>query len=115
MQCIHGERNYRTGSGARGPWAAHFCSLPKDTPGVCKPEWVDAAVEATPVVNTIGSAKPAQTKDMTITRLALAKSFIESNKELNKLELEKWLAWVLDQKVMEKPEQEEPKLEDIPF
>lgn len=37
--CEHGERVYRSGRSAKGPWAAHFCPLPKDDPFACSPEW----------------------------------------------------------------------------
>lgn len=39
--CIHGERVFREGNGAKGPWAAYFCPTPKDTPGQCKPLFRD--------------------------------------------------------------------------
>lgn len=38
--CQHGERTYRNGQGAKGPWAAWFCPSPKGTPGQCEPLWV---------------------------------------------------------------------------
>lgn len=40
--CPHGTRSFKNGVGARGPWAAYFCPLPKGTPGACDPEWVKA-------------------------------------------------------------------------
>ncbi|SFI79891.1 hypothetical protein SAMN05216275_10518 [Streptosporangium canum] len=38
--CAHGEMTYRTGNGAKGPWAAHFCPLEKGNPDQCKPLFV---------------------------------------------------------------------------
>lgn len=38
--CAHGERNYVTGNGAKGPWKAWMCPTPKGTPGKCDPEWI---------------------------------------------------------------------------
>lgn len=35
-QCVHGEKVYRTGTGAKGPWRAWFCSAPKGDPTQCK-------------------------------------------------------------------------------
>jgi hypothetical protein len=40
--CPHGERQYRTGNGRTGAWAAYFCPLPKGDANQCKPEFVDA-------------------------------------------------------------------------
>ena len=39
-QCEHGDRTYKTGTGAKGPWAAWFCGTPKGTPDQCAPQWV---------------------------------------------------------------------------
>lgn len=33
----HGPMVHRTGTSARGPWSAHFCSFPKNHPEQCKP------------------------------------------------------------------------------
>lgn len=38
--CPHGQRVYRTGQGAKGPWQAYFCPTPKGTPGQCEAQWV---------------------------------------------------------------------------
>ena len=40
-QCTHGEMVPKTGSSAKGPWKGWFCPTPKDTPGQCKPEFID--------------------------------------------------------------------------
>lgn len=45
--CAHGPRTGRSGTGAKGPWKAWFCSTPKGTPDQCEaiflnrntPEW----------------------------------------------------------------------------
>jgi hypothetical protein len=39
-QCPHGEKVYREGSGAKGPWKAWFCPSPKGTPGQCKADFL---------------------------------------------------------------------------
>lgn len=38
--CSHGEMTYRTGNGAKGAWAGHFCPLQKGDPQQCKPLFV---------------------------------------------------------------------------
>lgn len=38
--CHHGDRVYRSGAGAKGPWQAWMCPSPKGTPGQCEPLWV---------------------------------------------------------------------------
>lgn len=38
--CPHGNREYRTGNGRTGAWAAYFCPLPKGDANQCKPEFV---------------------------------------------------------------------------
>lgn len=38
--CIHGDRKYVTGKGAKGQWQAWMCPTPKDTVGKCDPVWV---------------------------------------------------------------------------
>jgi hypothetical protein len=38
-QCAHGPRTARSGSGAKGPWAAWFCPQPKGT-AQCDAIWV---------------------------------------------------------------------------
>ncbi|WP_371784654.1 hypothetical protein [Streptosporangium subroseum] len=38
--CAHGEMTYRTGNGAKGAWAGHFCSLQKGDPDQCKPIFI---------------------------------------------------------------------------
>lgn len=40
--CPHGPRVFKSGVGAKGPWAAYFCSEPKGTPGACDPLWQKA-------------------------------------------------------------------------
>jgi hypothetical protein len=35
--CQHGQRQYKSGQGAKGPWAAWMCPAPKGTPDQCKP------------------------------------------------------------------------------
>lgn len=37
--CAHGPRSRKSGTSARGPWVAHFCSLPKGHPETCEPDW----------------------------------------------------------------------------
>lgn len=39
--CVHGERKFVTGQGAKGPWKAYMCNTPKGTPNQCAPEWVN--------------------------------------------------------------------------
>lgn len=39
-QCPHGEKVYREGNGAKGPWKAWFCPSPKGTPGQCKADFI---------------------------------------------------------------------------
>jgi hypothetical protein len=39
--CDHGERNFREGKSAKGPWAAWFCALPKGDAFACDPIWED--------------------------------------------------------------------------
>lgn len=39
-QCLHGARQFKSGNGARGPWAAWFCPTDKNDPNKCEPEWV---------------------------------------------------------------------------
>lgn len=34
--CQHGQMTHRTGTSARGDWAAYFCPTPKGSPGQCK-------------------------------------------------------------------------------
>lgn len=38
--CHHGDRVYRSGNGAKGPWQAWFCPSPKGTPDQCQALWV---------------------------------------------------------------------------
>ena len=38
--CTHGQRVFRKGTGAKGPWQAWFCPAPKGTPDQCKPVFV---------------------------------------------------------------------------
>lgn len=38
--CLHGNRVFKSGNGARGPWAAWFCPTSKDDPNKCDPDWV---------------------------------------------------------------------------
>lgn len=38
--CHHGDRVYRSGNGAKGPWQAWFCPSPKGTPDQCQAMWV---------------------------------------------------------------------------
>jgi hypothetical protein len=40
--CPHGPRTFKSGVGAKGPWAAYFCAAAKGTPGACDPQWVKA-------------------------------------------------------------------------
>lgn len=35
--CQHGPMVYREGTGAKGPWTAHFCPTPKGTANQCQP------------------------------------------------------------------------------
>lgn len=41
MTCAHGERVYRSGTSAKGPWEAMFCPTEKGTPGQCAPLFKD--------------------------------------------------------------------------
>jgi len=38
--CKHGARVFKSGSGAKGPWAAWMCPTVKDAPDKCPPDWV---------------------------------------------------------------------------
>lgn len=38
--CAHGARMFKSGSGAKGPWAAWMCPTAKDAPDKCPPDWV---------------------------------------------------------------------------
>lgn len=40
-RCQHGERVFRTGNSAKGPWKAWMCPTPMFAADKCKPEWVD--------------------------------------------------------------------------
>lgn len=37
--CKHGPMTYRSGTGKRGAWTAHFCPAPKGDPSQCEPIW----------------------------------------------------------------------------
>lgn len=37
--CHHGTKVFKSGVGAKGPWAAYFCPSPKGTPDQCEPDW----------------------------------------------------------------------------
>lgn len=39
-QCLHGARVFKSGNGAKGPWAAWFCSQPQNAADKCEPQWV---------------------------------------------------------------------------
>jgi hypothetical protein len=39
--CAHGVRQYKTGNGRTGPWAAWMCPLPRNAQGKCDPLWDD--------------------------------------------------------------------------
>lgn len=38
--CQHGQREYKFGESAKGPWRAWMCPLPKGDPAQCKPNWI---------------------------------------------------------------------------
>jgi hypothetical protein len=38
--CVHGQMQYRTGNGAKGPWQAYFCPTPKGTPNQCQAQFI---------------------------------------------------------------------------
>jgi hypothetical protein len=38
--CKHGEMNYRTGQGAKGPWKGWMCNAPKGATDKCDTVWV---------------------------------------------------------------------------
>ena len=38
--CKHGEMNYRTGQGAKGPWKGWMCNAPKGAADKCDTVWV---------------------------------------------------------------------------
>ena len=38
--CPHGNRQFREGMGAKGPWKAWFCPSPKGTVGQCDAQWI---------------------------------------------------------------------------
>ena len=39
--CAHGVRQYKTGNGRTGPWAAYMCPQPRNAADKCDPLWVD--------------------------------------------------------------------------
>lgn len=39
--CAHGVRQYKTGNGRTGPWAAYMCPRPRNASDKCDPLWVD--------------------------------------------------------------------------
>ena len=39
-ECKHGQMQFRTGNGAKGPWKAWMCASPKGTPDKCDAIWV---------------------------------------------------------------------------
>lgn len=39
-ECKHGQMQYRTGTGAKGPWRAWMCAAPKGAPDKCDAIWV---------------------------------------------------------------------------
>jgi hypothetical protein len=39
--CAHGVRQYKTGNGRTGPWAAYMCPQPRNAADKCQPLWVD--------------------------------------------------------------------------
>ena len=39
-ECKHGQMQFRTGNGARGPWKAWMCAAPKGAPDKCDAIWV---------------------------------------------------------------------------
>ena len=39
-ECKHGQMQYKTGNGAKGPWRAWMCAGPKGTVDKCDPIWV---------------------------------------------------------------------------
>ena len=39
--CVHGERQRRSGNGARGEWVGYFCPTPKGTPDQCSPNFLN--------------------------------------------------------------------------
>ena len=102
--CKHGEMRFKEGVGAKGPWKGYFCPTPKGTPDQCKPQFInDKGPRATAPqrfeqgmeVDEVRSRQDK--KDSMITRLAIAKSLIESCEKhgLESIaEAEKWLAWV---------------------
>ena len=56
--CTHGDRVYREGNGAKGPWKAWFCGTPKGTLEQCDPIWVkdDPQPRATGQIGASGEA-----------------------------------------------------------
>ncbi len=39
-ECKHGQMQFRTGNGAKGPWKAWMCAAPKGAPDKCDAIWV---------------------------------------------------------------------------
>jgi hypothetical protein len=39
-QCAHGERQFKSGQGAKGPWKAWMCAAAKGDPTKCEPQWI---------------------------------------------------------------------------
>ena len=39
-ECKHGQMQYRTGNGAKGPWRAWMCAAPTGAPDKCDAIWV---------------------------------------------------------------------------
>jgi hypothetical protein len=38
--CVHGQRTYVSGNGAKGPWRAYMCPQPKGAADKCSPDWI---------------------------------------------------------------------------
>lgn len=38
--CAHGQMQFKTGNGAKGPWKAWMCPAPKGDPSQCSPQWL---------------------------------------------------------------------------
>lgn len=39
-RCVHGEREYVSKVGTKGPWQAWMCPAKKDDPTKCEPQWI---------------------------------------------------------------------------
>lgn len=100
--CKHGERLYREGRSAKGPWKAYFCPTRKGDPDQCPPEFLktnrsQASEKFNEDLDRSDFVKREEKRSDTITRLALVKSAFERGSQWNsdlQEELEEAERWV---------------------